>query len=210
MSTSVALCTGTALLCLALIWRITTASPRRPEPPSVVADDGWPALWIGQFSETQLGLSWEGYPPPAEAMAIRIERSPNGVTDWVQIAVVAPSVTCYLNGGLTPGTEYFYRVGALTPQGIAIPTNIASNRTVKPPPPPPFAERHAAAIRFVSWSSVPALALPLGLYVRRQQVRQRARRRGAAGMRAHCGYDLRATPGRCPECGMPAGRATPG
>lgn len=43
---------------------------------------------------------------------------------------------------------------------------------------------------------VGALVLPLWWLRRRQ------RRRPAAGLCARCGYNLRATPSRCPECGM--------
>jgi hypothetical protein len=46
------------------------------------------------------------------------------------------------------------------------------------------------------------LVLPLG--VRFVVLRHRRRQRFAANRCLSCGYDLRATPERCPECGTPA------
>jgi hypothetical protein len=49
-----------------------------------------------------------------------------------------------------------------------------------------------------TWAVIAVLLLPTGLWA---GVGWRQRRRTAAGHCANCGYDLRATPEKCPECG---------
>jgi FtsH-binding integral membrane protein len=64
--------------------------------------------------------------------------------------------------------------------------------------------REGTIVVHIKWYQVPLLA-PLVLWValknkRRMEAQLRDDRR-RAGLCAACGYDLRATPERCPECG---------
>jgi hypothetical protein len=62
-------------------------------------------------------------------------------------------------------------------------------------------------VMFPHWAAAAALGIPpLGL-LRPLVAHARTRRRARRGLCRACGYDLRATPDQCPECGALAGRA---
>ena len=63
---------------------------------------------------------------------------------------------------------------------------------------PPGSRAEVWRLQFRPWLPIPPLALLPALALRRFILARRKRREGLCGV---CGYDLRATPGRCPECG---------
>ena len=58
-------------------------------------------------------------------------------------------------------------------------------------------------IRSFSVPYFPLFFIPLLLFARRIWIGVRGIRRTQRGLCAHCGYDLRASNERCPECGLP-------
>ena len=63
----------------------------------------------------------------------------------------------------------------------------------------------ASLVNVPYWFLAASFAVPPVL-----TIRARVRRRRGHGLCPSCSYDLRATPGRCPECGMAAGRRRQG
>jgi hypothetical protein len=68
-----------------------------------------------------------------------------------------------------------------------------------------FASASERGLAIPMWSLVLLFAIPPAFALRRIV---RGRRRARAGRCVGCGYDLRATPDRCPECGAAAPAGT--
>jgi hypothetical protein len=70
-----------------------------------------------------------------------------------------------------------------------------------------FTTEHHYVLAFPAWLPV-LILLPPGVWVLRKQWWLHRRRR-RAGLCATCGYDLRGTPERCPECGETVSAVVP-
>jgi hypothetical protein len=65
-----------------------------------------------------------------------------------------------------------------------------------------------SGVQFPLWIAVMLTAVLPTLWIRRSAASRRRRRRSASGLCPTCGYDLRASPERCPECGTVSKAAT--
>jgi hypothetical protein len=66
------------------------------------------SLTASPAGATQINLEWTNNSVVADEVSI--ERSPDGSTGWVEIDTVAASESTYEDVGLSPATEYFYRI----------------------------------------------------------------------------------------------------
>ena len=91
------------------------------------------------------------------------------------------------------------------PKAIRVLTELAADRDLQPPPQitPPRSVRQFS-VSFATLALATA-ALPVGraMWVAVGWRRRRAAARRSAGLCPQCGYDIRATPTTCPECGTP-------
>jgi hypothetical protein len=86
------------------------------------------------FSHSQINLSWSN--SSSNESGLKVERSLNGTTGWVEIADLPAASTSYNNSGLNPQTTYFYRVSAYTQPQLISDFTIDSATTPEAPPQP--------------------------------------------------------------------------
>jgi len=96
------------------------------------------------------------------------------------------------------GPGYIYDNNLYTAPGI--PLSASPPRPTPPPAPVMLGRWHWLEVGVPLWMIEVVLSLPLVLWAW-QIVRDR--RRPKPGICPNCGYDLRASPQRCPECGTP-------
>jgi PKD repeat protein len=100
--------------------------------PSSDPPDGDPSgLNANAFSSSQIDLDWTD--GTSNESGFTVERSPDGIASWVEIADLPAGSESYSNAGLAAVTTYFYRVRAYNNFGVSAYTAIASATTGEAP-----------------------------------------------------------------------------
>jgi fibronectin type 3 domain-containing protein len=99
-------------------------------PPPTGAPNAPTGLVAQPTSSTQINLAWtDNSGSPNFADGFYVEESPNGSTNWTQIAVLTGTNPGYLVTGLTAATPYYFRVRAHNGFGFSGYTNVSAATT---------------------------------------------------------------------------------
>ncbi len=109
---------------------VQALAPTLPEPPAAVT--------VTVVSDTDLDVTWNtptGSPPATTGF--KLERSDDQGATWtVVVANTGNTNQLYQDTGLTPLTEYFYRVSTINASGTSVVSPSGSNTTYGPPDAP--------------------------------------------------------------------------
>jgi lysophospholipase L1-like esterase len=92
-------------------------------PPNAPA-----SLTASPTSTTQINLSWAD--ASNNESGFQVERSTSAGGSFTLITTTSGNITSYIDGGLQPGTVYFYRVRAINEVGNSSYSNITSTSTI--------------------------------------------------------------------------------
>jgi hypothetical protein len=120
-------------------YRVSALTDDGAAPPSdIVSATTPPTIAVPAATEVTavatldtIALTWTDV---ADETGYRVERSPDGITGWVELATTGQDVTMYVNATLSPDTAYFYRVIATNAGGDSPPSNVATATTEAPSP----------------------------------------------------------------------------
>jgi uncharacterized repeat protein (TIGR01451 family) len=116
-----------------------------PDAPSDLA--------VSLTSQTAITLTWTDNSDNEDGF--RVERSPDGSSDWTEVGTVGADATTYMDTGLMCETPYYYRARAYNTEGNSAYSNIAQGTTAACPAQPPAAPSDLA----VSLTSQTAITL---------------------------------------------------
>lgn len=95
-----------------------------PDPPPDAPTN--PNATAQSFSSIQ--VTWVDV---ADETGYRVERSDDGSTGWTNVSgALAADTTSYLDEGLDPETQYFYRVVAFNANGDSDPSSVVNATTL--------------------------------------------------------------------------------
>ena len=109
-----------------------TPIPPTPTPAPPAAPSG--LTQSGGATKTQLSLIW--IDNSNNEQGFKVERSPNGTSDWTQVGTAGANITSYTDTGLVCGATYHYRVRAYNAAGhSAYSTSVAASTAACETPP---------------------------------------------------------------------------
>jgi hypothetical protein len=151
---------------------------------SYVADEGQLQILLGSMrGVTSVRIHRYHAPHDRQIQAVRRRNGPVDFVTWQHVAISTPSPSWPAVRGFEWSSEQ-----APIPQYGNPPTSEVWRTTT---------------VSIPNWSILALLAGPLVIAGIRWRRRRWIARQNAKGLCVKCGYDLRATPERCPECGRP-------